>query len=233
MAQTGPHAFSMTFRDGLFLHWPFDPADIDPLVPDPLDLDTRNGRAWVSIVSFVLADAGFRFTPRVTRLTVPELNLRTYVQLGEQSGLFFLSIDIASASVARTVRTATRLPVYTADIQARSHADRVTFRSVRQGDETARFSATYSPTGEVFRAEPGTVDHWLAERRRLYDPGTRGPGVLVAEISHQPWPLQSAEVTMDENMIFEATDLPQPADDPRIHYCERMAMTGSLPGYVS
>lgn len=219
----------MTVRDALFAHWPFDPGEVRPQVPRPLELDTYEGRAWVSVVPFVLADAGFRYTPDAARLTFPEVNLRTYVQFDGQSGLYFFSIDVDSELVAKIVRGTTRLPVYRADIRTRTRDGSVEFRSERRGEPTARFVASYRPDGELFHAESGSLDHWLAERRRMYAPESPGERVLYADISHDRWSLRPADVTVQVNTLFEAADLPAPEGDSHVRYSGEQSMTGSVP----
>lgn len=254
----------MTWRDGLFLHWPVDPDDLRPQVPAPLELDTRDGQAWISILPFVLARAGFRGTPTISRLTFPELNVRTYVRYDGDPGLFFFSIDVDSALVASSVGRLTRLPVYRAQMHVGGDDERIAFSSARHGldldhggghshgDEhgneygrgdgdthsengnggelehptPARFSATYCPDGPVFYADPDSLEYWLTARRRLYAP--EHEGVLTAEIAHAPWPLQPADVTIHENTMFAANDLPKPTGDVIANYCGELAMTGSI-----
>src|SRR6266550_4244898 len=60
-----------------FLHWPYEPAAVRPLVPEPFELDLFGGSAWVGLVPF-------RMTTRVPGLpaipllsTFPETNVRT------------------------------------------------------------------------------------------------------------------------------------------------------------
>lgn len=230
-----PHPFSMTWRAGLFAHWPFDPEVVRPLVPEPLELDTYDGQAWISVLPFVLADVGVRGSPAFAGLRFPELNVRTYVRLDGASGLYFFAVDVDQSVVARLVRATTRLPCHDLDAAVRVRGDEVEFEAVRRGDRGSRatpahFAATYRPDGEVFRAAPGTLDHWLAERRRMYDP--TGRGVFYAEIAHDRWPLQRAEATINRNTTFEATDLPQPETDPSFRYADRLSMTGSVPRIV-
>ena len=227
-----PHAFSMTWRDGLFVHWPFDPERIRPHVPAPLELDTHDGRAWVSLLPFVLARAGVRFSPRFARLTFPELNFRTYVRFDGTPGLYFFSVDVGHRLVPAVVGRATRLPCYYAAADRRTDDDRTTFRCVRDhpGQPPARFQATYRPDGERFCAERGTLDFWLAERRRMYAPV--GTGVLYADIAHEPWPLRPADATVRADAMFEVSDLPAPRRDPRLRYCDRLPITGSVPRRV-
>ena len=236
----------MTWRDGLFAHWPIDPDALRPHVPRALTLETRDGSAWVSVLPFVLVNAGLRGTPSVTRLAFPELNVRTYVRYRGDPGLFFFSIDVGSSLVAGTVARTTRLPVHYARMRVGSGGGRVGFSSIRDArpferDETAshvssardtpaRFEATYEPVDDSFESEPGTLEHWLVERRRFYAP-TNG-GLLAGEIAHDPWPLQPADVTIHENTMFEANGLPTPTEEPIVHYCGELEMTGSIPRRV-
>jgi uncharacterized protein YqjF (DUF2071 family) len=230
---TAPHVAAMTWRDGLFAHWPVDPDDVRPHVPDQLTLETRDGRAWLSVLPFVLTDVGLRGTPSIARLAFPELNVRTYVRYRGDPGLFFFSIDVDNAVLAATVGRTTRLPVYPARMRVGATEDtHVAFESERRNtgipaDTPARFAATYRPVGEVFTAEPGTLEYWLTARRRFYAP--EAAGVLTGEIAHEPWPLRPAEATIYENTMFDANDLPRPTGDPIVHYADDLVMTGSIP----
>nr|WP_243637811.1 DUF2071 domain-containing protein [Natrarchaeobius chitinivorans] len=234
-----PHVASMTWRHGLFAHWPVDPDAVRPHVPGRLTLETRDGRAWIGVVPFVLTNAGIRGSPSAFRAAFPELNVRTYVRYRGDPGLFFFSVDVASPLIASLVGRSTRLPVHSARIRVGSDETQVAFSSTRGGnvrgagghvDAPVRFSATYRPTGGVFRPEPGTLEYWLTERRRFYAPGDGT--VLTGEIAHDPWPLQPADATIYENTMFEANGLPVPADEPIVHYCDELAMTGSIPRWL-
>lgn len=220
----------MTLRDGLFVHWPVDPDALRRHVPDPLELDTRDGRAWVSIVPFVLARAGFRGTPSVLRTTITECNVRTYVRYRGDPGLLFCSIEVGSGPVGAAAGRLTRLPVSRAKIHVGGVDGQVAFASSREPVDgaSAQFAVTYRPAGEVFFAEPGTLPSWLTDRRRFYA-ARGGGGVLTGEVAHAPWPLQPANVSIHENTLFAANDLPPPADEPIAHYCNRLELTGSIP----
>src|ERR1700676_402442 len=45
-------AMSQTWRCLTFLHWPYDPALVQPLLPPGLPLDTFDGAAWIGLVPF-------------------------------------------------------------------------------------------------------------------------------------------------------------------------------------
>ncbi|MCU4926038.1 DUF2071 domain-containing protein [Halobacteria archaeon AArc-dxtr1] len=219
-----PHVLAMTWRYGLFAHWPVEPAALAPHIPEPLDLETWDGRAWISVLPFALADAGLRGSPQLTRLSFPEVNVRTYVSYRGDPAVFFCSIDLGQPLLAGLVGRTTRLPVAAARMRVHPNGESVAFSSERDG---ARFEATYQPTGESTVARPGSFAYWATARRRLYAPEEAG-GVLGAEIAHEPWPLQPATAEIRENTLFEANDLPEPIGEPTLHYCDKLGMTGSI-----
>ncbi|WP_342744122.1 YqjF family protein [Natronolimnobius baerhuensis] len=230
----------MTWRHGLFLHWPVDPAQLRPHVPAPLTLETWEGNAWVSVLPFVLTKIGIRGAPAVAQTAVAELNVRTYVSYRGDSGLFFFSIDLNNPLVA-ALAGPTRLPVTAANMRVSGSEDGIVFSSRREPEQsptfteltdpdTGWFAATYRPDGPVEPPEPGTFEHWSMERRRFYAPGERT--VMVGEIAHDPWPVQPAEVTIQEQTMLEANGLPEPIGSPRAYYCDELPMTGSIPRWI-
>jgi hypothetical protein len=78
----------------LMMHWSVPVEVLQKVVPFPLDV--CEGRAWVSAVAFALR--GMRLANRggrVGRWSLPFthhefLNLRTYVKVGDEAGIFFL-----------------------------------------------------------------------------------------------------------------------------------------------
>ncbi|NGM68564.1 DUF2071 domain-containing protein [Natronolimnobius sp. AArcel1] len=227
----------MTWRHGLFLHWPVDPAQLRPHVPAPLTLETWEGSAWVSVLPFVLTNVGLRGLPAATRFAVAELNVRTYVSYRGRSGLYFFSIDLNRPLLA-TLADHTRLSVTAANMRVSGSEDGIAFSSRREPlqsptvvdrttVEPGWFAATYRPDGPVELPEPGSFEHWSMERRRFYAPGEHT--VLTGEIAHDPWPIQPASVAIHEQTMLAANGLPEPTDSPRAYYCDELQMTGSLP----
>jgi uncharacterized protein YqjF (DUF2071 family) len=92
------------------------------------------------------------------------------------------------------------------------YSSRRTHRNARP----AVFQASYRPTGPVYRAQPGALDHWLTERYCLYAADERGQ-LFRGEIHHPPWPLQPAEADITMNTMAEGI----PDLLPLLHYCRR------------
>ena len=116
----------MCWHDLLFAHWSFPPEAIAGLLPktEPaLELDTFGGRAWLGIVPFRMSGIHVRGWPPVPGTTAfPELNVRTYVRVGDQAGVWFFSLDAASRLAVRVARRQFHLPYFDADMTVVPHA---------------------------------------------------------------------------------------------------------------
>jgi uncharacterized protein YqjF (DUF2071 family) len=221
----GPWVMTQTWYDLLFAHWPVPVESLRRIVPAALDLDTFDGQGWVGVVPFGMT----RVFPRLT-FPVPwlshflELNVRTYVRLGDKPGVHFLSLDAANPVAVQLARSWYQLPYYNARMTARwspdGGLDYDSFRTHRRA-APAEFRARYRPTGDVYLAQRGTLEHWLTERYCLYTLNRKGQ-VFRGEIHHGPWPLQPAEAEIGSNSMTLPHALPLPATAPLLHFVRRI-----------
>ena len=230
---TAPWVVRMRWLDLLVAHWPFDPAVLRPLIPaDPeFAIESFDGRGWLGVVPFTMADVAPRGVPAIPRLSrFPELNVRTYVTYRGEPGVWFLSLESASRPTVLGGRAVFHVPYHDADMAARQHGGEVTYRSRRRGrgGPPAAFHATYRPTGPVARAAPGSFDAWSTDRPRLF--ATDGSGrVWRTEVRHEPWPLQPAEATIDAGGLLDALGLVLPEEAPVLRFSARVDVHGWLP----
>ncbi|WP_170977285.1 YqjF family protein [Halorussus salinisoli] len=242
---------SLTWREGLFAHWPLDPSRVRPLVPDELDVDTREGTAWVSALPSVVEASRPWFLPERVGVTFPQVNLRTYVRHENRPGVYFLSLDAATALGVRVARALWGLPYHRAEIDFETAGDvrRFDCQRVHTDESPARFAAEYRPTGRPTHADPDSLSAFLAERYRLYlvrggsaesgggdgsggdagrgDAGTRT--VWCARVEHDPWRLCPAEATVHAVALLESVGLPAPAEDPVVRYTPSATLTVRSP----
>src|SRR5207247_5686687 len=72
-------------------------------------------------------------------------------------------------------------------------------RSVRR---TAALAGSYGLVGPAAPARPGSLEHFLVERYRLF--ALRARRLLTAKVDHVPWPLQPAEARIELNTLAPA-----------------------------
>ncbi|WP_424014805.1 YqjF family protein [Halorubrum xinjiangense] len=225
----GRRWLEMTWRDGLFAHWPVDPSTVAAALPDGLSVATHDGDAYLGVVPFVMDDIRPRGMP--TGLSFPELNLRTYVEGPNGPGVYFHSLDADDRIGVAVARGLFRLPYYRAETDVRRTAtdgefDTVRFasRRVHEGAPHARFDATYAPVGEAFTPDSGSLPAFLLENYRFYTAGSGGR-LYVGEIDHEPWTLRPAEAEIRANTLFAANGFEAPDGEPILHYAEPLSVT--------
>ena len=216
----GRWVMGQTWDDLLFAHWPVDAEALRAHLPEGLELDTWEGDAWVGITPFVVTGLRLRGTPPLPFVsTFPELNVRTYVSRDEKPGIWFFSLDAASAAAVEVARRTYRLPYYRARVTAERRAGDVAYSCARtEGVRPHVWDGRYRPAGEPREVSAGTLEHFLTERYCLY--AADGEALYRAEIHHPPWPLQDAEAEIDLNtMPPDWLDLP--GDAPLLHFSRR------------
>ncbi len=212
----------MNWHDLLFMHWPVAPSDIQRLLPDGLRVDTIDGDAWIGVVPFHMSDVAPRCVPAVPWVSnFPELNVRTYVVADDKPGVWFFSLDATNPLAVRVARQFFHLPYTDARISIEQSNGCFDYSAERthRGEPTAGLKTTYYPTGDVFHAEAGTLEHWLTARYCLYAANRRGQ-LLRGEIDHPPWPLQKAEATTTKNTMLDWLGLEPKDSQPHLLFSE-------------
>lgn len=219
--------------DLLFAHWPL-PADVlRPLLPDGVTLDTRDGEAWIAVVPFRMEGIRPRGLMSVPRLSdTAELNVRTYVTAGGVPGVYFFSLDAANPVAVRIARRFFHLPYYRAQMAVRREGDAIRYESARVAAPEVQLRSMYEPCGGVFRAAPGTLEHWLTERYCFYTHDRAGT-VVRGDIHHEPWPLQPAQADITSNGMTLPLGITLPKTVPLLHFARRIEVVCWLPQRVA
>ncbi|MDQ4149873.1 MAG: DUF2071 domain-containing protein [Actinomycetota bacterium] len=219
-----------TWRSVAFLHWRYDPAVVQRLIPSPLEVDTHEGSAWVSLTPFLLTNLHPPGVPPLPWIsTSPETNVRTYVRgPGGKRGIWFFSLDIGRLPAVLFGRIFYFLPYMWSDLDIDVSGAEVRYRGRRR---RSRHDARYDiavEVGEAFREDELTsLDHFLTAKWALYLLYRRVPAVTLAR--HQRWPLTRAKVTRVEQNLVEAAGLPSPPGEPLVHYAPGVDVRISRP----
>jgi hypothetical protein len=225
-----PWVMYQSWQRLLFAHWPMDATELRPHVPPPLDMDLRDGRAWIAVTPFHLAELRGRGMPRMPGATsFPELNVRTYVRYGDRPGVFFFSLDAGSRLAVTAASALYALPYRHARMSIQQDGEWLRYHCDRAG--SARFDGRYRPVGSAAVASAGSLEEFLTERYALYAV-PRPNHVLRAEIHHPPWLLRPAEAEITRNTMARASGIDLPDRAPVLHYSERQDVVVWLPEKV-
>jgi hypothetical protein len=90
----GPWVAEMSWDHVVAGHWKVDPDALRPLLPEGLDIDVRDGGAWISVLVLSMDGVHFRGLPSIPgSKDFAEVNIRCYVSHKGRRGVYFLSID--------------------------------------------------------------------------------------------------------------------------------------------
>jgi uncharacterized protein YqjF (DUF2071 family) len=211
-----------TWEHLAFAHWAVDPERLAQLIPPGLELDVRDGQAWIAVTPFLLTGLRPRFLPAVPGLSrFLETNVRTYVRRGGRGGIYFFSLDATNPLAVQGARRLNDLPYRRAQGRMRRSGRSIRY-VIRRSD--ARFppawlAARYAAHGRADTAQPGSLEEFLVERYCLF--AVREAGEIVrTDIHHAPWRVHSAVGELQQRDLIPP-ELGPLAGPPLLHVARR------------
>lgn len=220
------------WEDLTFLHWRYDVADVQRLLPPGLEVEPFDGAAWVGLVPFVLK-VGLPRVPSVPWFSrFPETNVRTYVRGPDgETGIWFFSLDAARLGAVVAARATYRLPYFWSEMAIERDGSTMAYSCRRRwpGPGRRATSEVTVAVGEPFAPdELSELDHYLTARWALYS--APRSGLRRARASHDPWPLRRATVLHLHDELVPASGLRPPDAEPLVHYARAVEVRIGWPG---
>jgi uncharacterized protein len=219
----GPWFMGQTWTNVLFAHWRVPIESLEKVVPAQLNIETYEGSAWIGITPLSVRGVRLRGTlPPPLVSSFPEINVRTYVTVGDKPGVYFLSLDADSWAAVRAARRTYRLPYFRSHIELEAEGDeRFRFESTRTSRDgpPAGFAARFGPDGPELPFEEGSLERWLTERycHYTFDEEQRPQR---GEIHHPPWPLRPAWAEIGTNTMTMPVGIDL-GGEPLLHFSGR------------
>jgi uncharacterized protein len=214
-----------SWRDVSFVHWRIEPQRLAPLVPAPLEVDTVDGAAWVTLTPFATTCEMLGTVPLPGPKVFPETNLRTYVRgPGGTDGLWFLSLDVTNRANSVLGR-ALGLPYHLSDMTITSQ-ESLEYRGHRRRG-AADYTVRLHPLG---RKRQDALDVFLTGRWSAYV--VCGPALWRHDVEHAPWPLHAAELSAYDEDLRAAAGCATPTAPSLVHYATQVSARLSGPRKV-
>ncbi len=206
------------WTDLLFLHWKFDPAVIQALLPPGLLVDEYAGVAWVGVVPFGMERIRPVFCPPVPGLSwFLELNLRTYVVDARTGipGVWFFSLDASQWLACTIARRWFHLPYFHAAMhRQREEHGWINYTSQHAAEPTMQFRYR-AQSSDLQTAAVESLEFFLLERYVLFSWNAPRQQLLIGRIHHEPYQFCPAEVSQQQSStLFTRAQLPDPTEHP-------------------
>jgi uncharacterized protein YqjF (DUF2071 family) len=176
-----------------------------PRLPPGLDLDLRNGQAFVSLVAFDFRDTRVLGVPWPGYRNFPEINLRYYVRHGDERGVVFIREFVPLRLVAWLARA-----LYNEPYRATAMSS-----TVREDAESATVEHRLEWAGRInslraVGAKPAvcpdatSVAHFFKEQQWGFNTNRRGRTVRY-EVYHPEWkvfPVKEFQIDFDWESVY-------------------------------
>ena len=204
----------------LFLHWPLPVPAVQAALPAELGVHTYEGQAWVGVVAFRMQGIRPPGCPPLPGLrNLDELNLRTYAVDAEgRTGVWFFSLDASLGPAVWIARHLFRIPYRRAAIRVHEDAVETDFhaRPLLRGEAAPwqRYRWTSDPAEPTREAVPGSLEHFLLERYRLFARLHPREALRTGTLSHEAYRYRSAHLLEGSTDLFRLAGLPEPEGPP-------------------
>jgi uncharacterized protein len=219
-----------TWSELSFAHWPYNPAAIEPLLPDSLAVDVFDGVAWVGLVPFhcTIRPPGAPRVPWVS--SFEEMNVRTYVRGPDGvPGVWFITLDAARLGAVLIARLTYRLNYFWSKMSFARVGGVASYSSRRRWSKSAKAVGTLAlEVGPPIGPEEVTpLDAFLTWRWSFY--GCFGGRLYRGQIEHQPWELEHARLLHCDPGLVSACGLPSPEGQPMVRHSRPVEVRMSAP----
>jgi uncharacterized protein len=216
--------------DLAYVHWRYDPAEVQAMLPDGLVVDTFDGAAWVGLIPFSMRRIGLPHGPAVPYFgSFSEVNVRTYVRRGEMVGVWFFSLDVDRLVPAAVARTTYRLPYCWGDTSHDRQGDTLTTIVKRRWPNRVDESRLSVLMGEPMAADE--LDIFLTARWGLFS--AAGRGLRYAAVDHEPWPLRAGSILDIDDHLVTAAGLTPPQGQPHVRSSDGVSVRIGWPSRVA
>ena len=193
----------------IFISYEVDKILLNKALPDQLEPDLYEGKAYVSIVPFVMSDIRFFFSPVLPFSKLYELNLRTYVRYKGKKGIFFFTLDSNHRLGNFIARKFFHLPYRYSNL------------TFTKENKLLKFSAIDSIDLQVKTSTDSLDCHlskWLTERYSLFT--VSGNKVFRGDVIHDPWKLNRCELIKFSDNFSAEFGFPTKNKDPHLSYSQ-------------
>ncbi len=214
----GPWVMTQKWEHLLFMHMPVSKEIMSPHIPEGLELDTFEGKAWITIIPFKVSDMRLRKMPPIPFLkSYLELNVRTYVRCNGLSGVYFFSLDADKILAVLGARLAT-LPYFCANMAMNEDKEgRFHYQSGRKGESNAAFEGSYRPNSTSYYPGNKSLSFWLLERYYLWT--AKNGSIFRGDIHHKQWKVQDVDAVIDQfNDLISFLPVNVLSEKPLFHY---------------
>ena len=174
------------WNNAIFLHWEIPFETLRKYVPEQFCIDSYDGKCYISLVAFTMQKIRPRNLPAVKFISdFHEINLRTYIDINNKKGVYFLNIEAQKHLSAFVAKSLSGLP-YEKSMIKRTDNTYSSKNSIREFVLETEFEVKEKLINK------SNLDKWLTERYCLYF--DKNGKSFRYDIHHKEWELKNVSI---------------------------------------
>lgn len=198
-------ALRQNWKKLTFLHWQVEAQLLRKHLPQGLELDLFEGKAYVGFIPFVMEKVRPNYLPPIAGVsTFGEVNIRIYVTKNGIPGVFFLTLEAQSRVTCFYANRRYGLTYRYAKVKVGGSIEGYHWNSKRTKGGYSLQGTSHS-IGEARQAQEKTLEYFLFERYSLYT--IRNGRLHRGYTHHTKWWYYDAEVEVKNNTLAQPFQL--------------------------
>ena len=188
-----------SWRNLAFLHWEVPVEELELLLPEGLQPDLFQGKAYVGLVPFEMKNIRPAWCPKALGFNFLETNVRTYVLHRNEPGVFFFSLDASSLTAVKIARWMWHLPYFHSGMTFSN--ERTAYEYGLKRPDNIQSKIKIEAGQPLPPSQPDSLEYFLLERYLLFTQ-LRGR-ILRGQVHHVPYPACHASLVDFEDQLLE------------------------------
>ena len=188
-----------SWRNLAFLHWEVPVEELELLLPEGLQPDLFQGKAYVGLVPFEMKNIRPAWCPKALGFNFLETNVRTYVLHRNEPGVFFFSLDASSLTAVKIARWIWHLPYFHSGMTFSN--EQATYEYGLKRPDNIQSKIKIEAGQPLSPSQPDSLEYFLLERYLLFTQ-LRGR-ILRGQVHHVPYPACQASLVDLEDQLLE------------------------------
>jgi uncharacterized protein len=201
--------YEQTLEDVLFAHWKIPKQSLRDTLPVEIKPDLFEDYAYISIAAFNSKKLHFRGSfLGINGGSHLDVLVYTYVNIDQKPGFFFLSLDLSDPFLRFVIRNIYRIRCFNSIylMSEQDHYFHYMSKRAQENYPNSEFLAKFTPVGDPFTTQIGSLDRWLVERNYYYFMRTK-KRVFRGDFQSSLGALQYAKTEIPVNSLMITTDV--------------------------
>lgn len=197
---------SAKWENLILITYDVDPEMLEQHLPRGLELDTINGRAFVSLVAFDFIENRVKGLKIPFHINFPEINLRFYVKSTvngiSRRGVVFLREFVPKLAITFIANSLYSEKYTTVKMNSRIETNGVVFAEHKLSIHKNNYFIAIEAENKPYLPGTDTIEHFFKEHKWGF--GTSGRGnTLIYKVEHPFWEIYPV-IKFDHNIDFAA-----------------------------